>query len=238
MAKRAKQTKEERAIIDAERIAAAEKTGAYVKSAKWVPEEKEVEFVPDPILGVVELTPDNIGDVHNMIARAVGEPSAALVGTYEKELADEVGDEEGSDSDTEGAVEGDAEAEPKEPVSIVKDKFKQKYIENAVAVGANHKAAKRSNWDWLAQRIAEFCLDDKGKIDIRAFVALLNANEVDHSKCVNRNRGWEGRFRMTGRVALQKKVANSGFLQVPTDGEVPEPFEAPAEWRAKYQTKA
>lgn len=130
--------------------------------------------------------------------------------------------------------EGNAEGEEKPNTSVVKDKFKIKYIENAKARGVAGKAAKRSNWDWLAQQIASFCLDEKAKIDISKFAALLDANGVDHSKWTNRNKGWEGRFRMTGRVALQKVVANSGVLAVPES----EPIAAPEEWCAIYKTKA
>jgi hypothetical protein len=207
MAKRAKkQTEAERAVIDAERIAAAEKTGSYG--------ENVVEFVPDPVLGVAHT-----------------EPSAALVGMYEKELGEEIDE----DAEVEAIAElADAEDEVKEPNSIVKDKFKVKYIENAIATGATHKAAKRSNWDWLAQTLAAACLSEGGKLEIGAFTDILDANGVDHSRWTNKNRGWEGRFRMTGRVALQKVVANAGVLKTPAGSEI----EAPAEWRTRYQTKA
>lgn len=147
----------------------------------------------------------------------------------------------------EAAVDGEStDAEDKPNNSVVKDKFKTKYIENARALGVGGKAAKRSNWDWLSQQIAAYCLDDKAKISIGAFVALLDANGVDHSKWTNRNKGWEGRFRMTGRVALQKVVANAGILHIPVapdaDGKVEETIEptivaAPPEWCALYKTK-
>jgi hypothetical protein len=125
------------------------------------------------------------------------------------------------------------EAEEKAPVSIVKDKFKAKYAENAVLIGDTRKQVKRSNWDWLSQQLAVACLSEKGKIDIGAFTDVLDANGVDHSRWTNRNRGWEGRFRMTGRVALQKVVANSGRLITP-GGTV---LEAPEDFIAKYKTK-
>jgi hypothetical protein len=126
-----------------------------------------------------------------------------------------------------------AEEEVKLPNSVVAPKFKDKYIANAVEQGIKDKAARRSNWDWLAQRIAAECLDSKGKIDIEIFKYILEMNAVDYSKWTNRNKGWEGRFRMTGRVALQKRVANSGVLRLPSSVE-----HAPAEWVAKYKTKA
>lgn len=128
----------------------------------------------------------------------------------------------------------EVEGEEARPNSVVAEKFKLKYIENAKALGVPGKAAKRSNWDWLSQQIASFCLDDKHKIRIADFVAILDANGVDHSKWTNRNKGWEGRFRMTGRVALQKVVANANVLKMPDASElVP-----PTEFVARYKTKS
>jgi hypothetical protein len=153
-----------------------------------------------------------------------------------QELNDDVLQEALVAAHTEGvepAVEEPAEGEEKVNTSVVKDKFKVKYAENAKAVGAVGKAAKRSNWDWLAQEIAKACLDDKAKINIGSFITLLDVNGVDYSRWTNRNKGWEGRFRMTGRVALQKIVANRGYLKKVASDSVP-----PADWVEKYKTKA
>jgi hypothetical protein len=134
-----------------------------------------------------------------------------------------------------GVVEvQDGEGEEKVPNSIVKDKFKVKYAENAAAIGDTRKQVKRSNWDWLAQQLAAACLSDKGKIEIGSFTDILDANGVDHSRWTNKNKGWEGRFRMTGRVALQKVVANAGSLKLP-GGDA---LEAPADFIARYKTKS
>lgn len=118
--------------------------------------------------------------------------------------------------------------------SIVKPKFKHRYIEHAKELGTNSKIAKRSNWDWLSQQLAAFCLDSKGKINIDLFTDVLEANGVDHSKWNRTVPGWQGRLRMTGRVALQKRVAESGKLLWPNDLE---PSEAPQEWRNLYLPK-
>ena len=120
--------------------------------------------------------------------------------------------------------------EEKEVNSVVAVKYKDNYIANAKANGIAGKAARRSNWDWLSQAIAQHCLGEKEKIDIAAFTDLLDANGVDHSKWTNRNKGWEGRFRMTGRVVLQKKVAEAGVLRTMVGEMVP-----PSEWVAKYK---
>jgi len=114
--------------------------------------------------------------------------------------------------------------------SVVGVGYKTRYAERAAGAGIKRKAAQRSAWDWLAQTIAGECLDKKDRISIDRFLALLDANGVDHSRWQNRNKGWEGRLRMTGRLALQRVVAESMVLKT-SDGET---LEAPAEWVAKY----
>jgi len=131
------------------------------------------------------------------------------------------------------AAEADVEEDNAKPNSVVHVKFKQKYLDNARALGIPGKAAKRSNWDWLAQQIAAQCLDGKHKISISCFLELLDANGVDHSRWTNRSKGWEGRLRMTGRVALQKIVANNGFLYC-NGGTI---AEAPADFIAQFRDK-
>jgi hypothetical protein len=208
MAKRArKQTEAERATIDAERELAREHSGYDMPTEMGISSGEER---------------------NEAVAEYMNAPlDAEITEEQDDALAKLMGDGEGD------AVEI-TEEEPKESISVVKDKFKVKYIENARALGLGGKAAKRSNWDWLSQQLATFCLNDKHSIDIGAFTDVLDANGVDHSRWTNRNRGWEGRFRMTGRVALQKVVANAGVLKWPTGSE----SEAPAEFIEKYKTKA
>jgi len=209
MAKRARKEKTaaERAEIEADRIAAHEGVTG---------EEHGAEITHDEALQGSKL--------------ASGVPDTEITDEQSDEIERTLEAIEGS----EDVVEGEVEPEDKVPNSVVKDKFKVKYIENARAQGIPGKAAKRSNWDWLSQQLATFCLNDKHSIDIGAFTDVLEANGVDHSRWTNRNRGWEGRFRMTGRVALQKVVANSGVLKWPTG----EPTPAPADFVEKYNTKA
>jgi hypothetical protein len=128
-------------------------------------------------------------------------------------------------------IDAQIEDDIAKPRSVVKSAYKVKYRDRAREAGVVRKAAKRSTWDWLAQSIAGECLVGKDRIDIEAFKALLEANGVDHSRWTNRSKGWEGRFRMTGRLALQRVVAEAGVLKM-ADGEV---AEAPAEWVAKFR---
>jgi hypothetical protein len=213
MAKRQRKTKTEaeRAEIEADRVAAAEGTGPYAQEVVEylsAPLDAEVTEEQDAALEEVMSVPESTSDeLNDMVDEVVAEAETEAEGNDEEERI---------------------------PNSIVKPKFKNKYAANAAAIGDTRKQVKRSNWDWLSQQLAAFCLNDKGKIDIGAFTDVLEANGIDHSKWTNRNKGWEGRFRMTGRVALQKVVANSGSLAWPNG----EPTVAPPEWCEQYKTKA
>ena len=118
------------------------------------------------------------------------------------------------------AVEIDAEVaeDNAKPGSVVKGKYKHRYAERAASAGLG-KVAQRSCWDWLAQELAAECLDGS-KIDIGRFLGTLEANGVDHSRWNNRSKGWEGRLRMTGRLALQRVVAEQGFLATADGGKL------------------
>ena len=107
--------------------------------------------------------------------------------------------------------------------SVVKSPYKTKYKNRAKAAGIRGKAAKRSTWDWTAQRMAEQTLTKKAKTDVEALYAFLHANDVDTSNWLNRNPGWEGRLRMTGGLALRRIIAERGtlFLRDGTELEVP-----------------
>lgn len=127
-------------------------------------------------------------------------------------------------------IHPDVQADIERKGSVVKRVYKQKYAERAKDQGLG-KLAQRSAWDWLAQTLAGEVLDDQKRLMVSKFEALMDANGVDHSRWTNRSVGWQGRLRMTGRLALQKVVAETGVLKT-TDGET---LEAPADWIAKYR---
>src|SRR5689334_14063267 len=89
------------------------------------------------------------------------------------------------------------------PRSVVNAAYKRKYAERALTSknvkGVSKKARARSCGDWLSVTLAKLCLVEKDKVSIERFTAVLDANGVDHSRWTNRSKGWEGRFRMTGR---------------------------------------
>jgi len=125
-------------------------------------------------------------------------------------------------------IDAEVEADNAKAGSVVKGKYKARYAERAAGQGLG-KVAQRSCWDWLAQTLAGEVLDGT-KLNEGRFRALLTANGVDHSRWQNRSKGWEGRLRMTGRLALQRVVAEAGFLKT-ADGEE---LVAPTEWVAKH----
>jgi hypothetical protein len=125
-------------------------------------------------------------------------------------------------------IDAEVQEEIEKKGSVVKSTYKKKYAARAAGQGLG-KTAQRSCWDWLAQELAGECLDGT-KIDIGRFLATLEANGVDHSRWQNRSKGWEGRLRMTGRLALQKVVAAQGHLKTVEGAEL----EAPRDWIAKF----
>lgn len=116
--------------------------------------------------------------------------------------------------------------------SVVKSAYKAKYRERAETRArkpkdVSLKALKRCNGDWLAVELARLTLDDKNHVDVAKFEAILDANEVRHNHWNRTTRGWQGRLRMTGRLALQRVVAeNNGELRLP-DGST---LQAPRTW--------
>jgi len=183
-----------------------------------------------------EGAPPNVGPgtMESIVAEAEEAQNMEVANFQGDEVKDAAPMEELREVDVaELAAEADVEADNAKPNSVVHPRFKDKYLANARLLGIPGKAAKRSNWDWLAQQIAAQCLDGKHKISITCFLQLLDANGVDHSRWTNRNKGWEGRLRMTGRVALQKVVANNGFLYC-NGGTI---AEAPADFIAKFRDK-
>ncbi len=127
--------------------------------------------------------------------------------------------------------------------SKVKPLYKRRYRDRARALGLRHKWQKRSNNDWLATQLAGEVLDKQSKIHVPSFAAILVTNGVEEpnvltedgefvpseSRWPSQSKGWEGRYRMSGGLALRTVVAEAGVLLL-ADGET---LDAPAEWVAK-----
>jgi hypothetical protein len=141
------------------------------------------------------------------------------------------------DDQIDDAHEGseDDEDEPHAVHSVVGAKYKARYAERAANMHRKpkdvpNKALKRSTNDWLAIELARRTLDKKAHLSVSAFEDILDANGVAHSHWNRTTRGWQGRLRMTGRLALARVVAENGELRLPDEAAIP----APKSWIAKH----
>ena len=131
--------------------------------------------------------------------------------------------------------------------SVVGTGYKAKYAERAENArgrkGVSRKVISRSCGDWLSLELAAHYLtemeevvgqDEDGNdvtrirqvLDVPAFEAMLDANGIEHRKWNRTTPGWQGRLRMTGRLALQRVVAEEGTL-THADGSL---AKAPTSW--------
>jgi hypothetical protein len=120
--------------------------------------------------------------------------------------------------------------------SVVKGAYKAKYRERADQMARKpkdvaKKVLRRSCSDWLAIELARLTLDEKQHTIVPALEAVLTANGVKHEHWNRTTKGWQGRLRMTGRLALQRVVAESGQLSLPSGDAIA----APKVWIAKHQ---
>jgi len=150
-------------------------------------------------------------------------------------LEDEAGTIEQVNGIREDVAAGD-EDEDERTGSVVPDVFKKRYAE------AGHPG---HCGDWLATTLNKLCQTMDGKkviTDLDRLEAIANANDVSPDR-VDRlgtaTNGWQGRYRMTVRNMLAKKVADKGFLFVPEGCGVKADTEmkAPRDWCQKYATK-
>ncbi len=122
--------------------------------------------------------------------------------------------------------------------SVVKGAYKMRYAERALTAkpvkGVSKKARARSCGDWLAVTQQKLTLVEKDAISVAAFESILDANGVKHDHWNRTTKGWQGRLRMTGRLSLQRIVAEGGELEVPADlaeaKGVATTLVAPASW--------
>jgi hypothetical protein len=114
--------------------------------------------------------------------------------------------------------------------SVVAPKYKARYRERATTAklpkGTDRKVIARSCGDWLAVNLARL-INHKRKMDRDAFAAILDANHVEHDKWSHLD---NGRFRMTGGLALRHAIVEAGHLTLP-DGEELTP---PKAWIAAH----
>lgn len=115
------------------------------------------------------------------------------------------------------------------PKSVVGVSYKVKYKERALGKNRATKSAMRSSDDWLARELKKHVLTsvkEGEKLIVSALEALLDANGVRHAHWNRTTPGWQGRLRMSGRLALNPIVAEAGFLILADGTEV----KAPKTW--------
>lgn len=144
----------------------------------------------------------------------VGEPKVAIkvVGPQGEPI-----DEDPSEDEIEQPRAQDTEEEALPAKSVVKPKYRAIYAE------AGHPA---HCGDELAEKLNNLVNNSKGT-NIEFFQMIMQANEIDMSKYKTTGNGWQGRYRMTGRNLLAKKLRdNGGVLKLP-NGEV---LQMSSEW--------
>lgn len=114
--------------------------------------------------------------------------------------------------------------------SVVSGSYKAKYRARAAEMarkpkGVAPKALQRSCCDWLAVELARLVLTEekKPKLRVAEFEAILTANGVQHEHWNRTTPGWQGRLRMTGRLALQQRVAENEELRLPNGAAITPP---------------
>ncbi len=182
--------------------------------------------------GVVA-NPVKLADVERIGAVAVDGAVAYREGTpsgdcpYSSEDEDQYDDFVRWNEEWDAAADEAEDSEDKATGSVVKDKYRAKYAELGHPTTCG---------DWLATILDNLCLTKKST-DLKRFEAICTANGVDMSKYSRESKGWQGRFRMTGRNMLAKRVyLAGGVLLTPVEGAEPQ-YKAPSDWMAEQRFK-
>lgn len=114
--------------------------------------------------------------------------------------------------------------------SVVSAKYRETYRE----VSSNGQSCG----DWLAERLVADTTGTDGKIRIDDLTAIFEANGVDLTAkwAMARHtgtRGWQGRYRMSGRIVLEKAVVLTGVYVDQTGAKVT----PHVEWVEAMETK-
>jgi hypothetical protein len=111
------------------------------------------------------------------------------------------------------------------PVEVVAPRVSSSCVKEAYRLRYRLAGNPRGCNDWLHQVLDELCTV-RGRFDVPTFEHILELHGIPHARWNRTTNGWQGRLRMSGRLALQTVVAKTRVL-LTVDGEVA----APAEWR-------
>lgn len=184
-------------------------------SATDVPFEEDE---PPTIDGV----PTNGGVAHRAGFTMLDSPYGE--GNGEQHKANKWNAEWEASADEADKAQEEAEQEEAKQGSVVKTKYRAKYAELGHPTHCG---------DELAVKLNNLLLDGS-HTNIDYFQMLMAANNVDMSKYKTTGNGWQGRYRMTGRNMLAKKVHSAGgVLKLPNGEEM----RMSAEWLAAQRYK-
>lgn len=131
--------------------------------------------------------------------------------------------EEEWEASADEAVQNETEEEKEPSGSVVKSKFRVKYAELGHPTHCGDELAVKLN-----------NLVGGSKTNIEYFQMILATNGVDMTKYKTEGPGWQGRYRMTGRIKLAKTLhGNGGVLKLPND----ETLQMSQEWLASQRFK-
>jgi hypothetical protein len=155
----------------------------------------------------------------------------------------EYAEENGLDIPEEAEEQDDAADEPVEGVeeteesaedgvgsgSVVRPKYRRDYKERGDPANCG---------DWLARVLKDYTVDKKEGLNLEFYCAILDANNVDHSKYDVKKPSDRGRLRMSTGISLRKKVADTGVLVIPATGDADDvELTPPADFVAKHASK-
>ena len=198
---------------------------------------------PDESILIEQLPTDAADDHGEFVARFLKGGKAINELARDPDLPDLVTTLQSEDDPIEDYVVGirediaaEADEDEERSGSVVPDTFKKRYAE------AGHPG---HCGDWLAVTLNKLVQTMDGKkviTDLDRLEAIANANDVAPDrvdKLGTATNGWQGRYRMTVRNMLAKKVADKGFLFVPEGCGVDKDTEmkAPKEFCERYATK-
>lgn len=110
-----------------------------------------------------------------------------------------------AEQDIDPTAEDEEDEEPELGGSVVAEKYREEYrLASSTGQGCG---------DWLNEWLNAKTLDADNKKDMVAFDLILRNNGVDptHTKwgraAEAQTRGWQGRYAMSGRIALEKPLA-------------------------------
>jgi len=104
------------------------------------------------------------------------------------------------------------------PRTVVPVATKRRYADAAKARGEKDRASRRGCGDWLQKELQAETIRD-GVFSLSDFLAICDCNGVAHDRWDRTRKGWEGRLRMSGSIALRARVGKAGVLRLPDGRE-------------------